>query len=802
MTLESENWQLLQELFHLAEATPESDRERLLAERCPDPRLCRRALDLVTAASVEDLEQPSPPAQPLTGRIGAYSLVRHLGAGGIGSVYLVERMVGGAIQRSALKVLAPHSAGPMFVERFHREQHILASLDHPNITRMLDAGLTENGEPYLVMEFVDGVHLDAYCDERRLGIAERIGIFLHVCDAVAYAHRNLVVHLDLKPSNILVAKDGTVKLLDFGTSKLIQPDSLLTTTVLATPAYASPEQLRNEPVTTSCDIYALGGILFELLAGRRPCENASAAAMIERAIREQEPERLAHAVTEQAAALRGVSTQRLRQLLAGDLATITQKCLSPRPRDRYSSLDALIEDLRRYLSGRPVLARPQTMLYRAGKFIRRNRAAVAASAFAVLVLLGTLAYAEWRQEQALREGQRALRMQTFMVNLFRLANSDFTGKPAATVPELLDLGTRKLPDYITDPSDLRAAQISLAESMFENGGLESAQKVFAQTIASARAAGDTNSLVESESNSGNIAYQLGQTDEGAKLTADALALSNRPGVAPAVRVWSEVYFAYNRDNMGFRDDLNLRLLRAAVKESRDRKLPARTVADVTKDLADDLEVRGLLDEAETAYRQALAVYGSDPLALCDQSAVYGELAHVDEMRGNITAGLPLYQRSIDGYKACSGADSRGVVSEIDYYSGALIKLGRAKEAVPLLEGAMPTWRRIAGNSPDLAEPLYFLSQAYIKVGRFKEGETMARELVACQEGKVSATDRRMGASHLLWAEALAGEGRYTDALPHAQLADKVLAVGAFSAGARQMTAEAHQTLLDVQARLR
>src|SRR5580692_1168432 len=362
MTLESENWQLLQELFHLAEATPEADRERVLAEKCPDPRLCLRALDLVTAATIDPGEEPAPAPPTLTGKIGPYSLIRHLGAGGIGSVYLVERMVGGAIQRSALKVLAPHSAGSFFVERFHREQHILASLDHPNITRMLDGGLTDDGQPYLVMEYVDGVHLDVYCDEHKLSITERIEIFLHVCDAVAYAHRNLVVHLDLKPSNILVAKDGTVKLLDFGTSKLIQPDSQFTTTVMATPAYASPEQLRNEAVTTSCDIYALGGILFELLAGARPGSRASAAAMIERAILEQEPERLPGAVTPAAAEQRGMSESRLRQMLRGDLATIVQKCLRPRAKDRYPSIDPLVSDIQRYLSGRPVLARPQTTL--------------------------------------------------------------------------------------------------------------------------------------------------------------------------------------------------------------------------------------------------------------------------------------------------------------------------------------------------------------------------------------------------------------------------------------------------------
>jgi serine/threonine-protein kinase len=800
MTLESENWQLLQDLFHLAEATPQADRERVLAEKCGDEHLCRRALAILTAAD-EDDEKPPPAPPALTGKIGPYALIRHLGTGGIGSVYLVERLVGGTLQRSALKVLAPHSAGPAFVERFRREQHILASLDHPNITRMLDAGITDSGQPYLVMEYVDGVHLDTYCDQRKLGVAERLQLFLHVCDAVAYAHRNLVVHLDLKPSNILVTADGAVKLLDFGTSKLIQPDSLLTTTVIATPAYASPEQLRNEPVTTSCDIYALGAILFELLAGCRPGNKASVAAMIERAIREQEPERLPDVVTGPAAEQRGLSENRLRQLLTGDLATIVQKCLSPRPRDRYPSLDSLTEDIQRYLDGRPVLARPQTAFYRVGKFVRRHRTPVAATVLVVIALLASLAYAAWRQEQALREGQRALRMQTFMVQLFRLANSDYTGKPAATVPELLALGYKRLPEYITNPADLRAAQISLAESMFANGDDDDAQKVFNQAAASARAAGDLDSLVLSEAYAGDLAYVLGQTDQGASLTADAFALSGKPGVSAASRVWAGVYYAMNRDNMGFRTDETLRIFKAAAKQSQDSKLPIRDTADVINFLGQDLEVRGRLDEAEAAFRQALEVYGRDPLALCDQSDVYGELAHADEMRGNVAAGLPLYQRAIAGYTACAGADSRGNVTEVIYYAGALMKLGRAKEAVPLIEASMPAWRKIAGGSPDLSEPLFFLSRAYVQTGRFAEAEKAAEELIACQEGKVAPTDRRMGASHMMMAEALAGLGRYRDALPHAEIADKLLQVGAISAGAKQMRDEAHQTLVQIQSKL-
>ena len=799
MAQDADNWQLLQDLFHLVEATPAADRERVLAERCPDPALRRRAMDIFNASSANEPEVPAN-VPALTGKIGPYTLIRHLGAGGIGTVYLVERMVGGALQRSAMKVLAPHSAGPSFIERFHREEHILASLDHPNITRMLDAGLSDRRQPYLVMEYVDGVHLDVYCDSRRLGIAERLQLFLRVCDAVGYAHRNLVVHLDLKPSNILVTSDGTVKLLDFGTSKLIQPDSLLTTTVMATPAYASPEQLRNEPVTTSCDIYALGAVLFELLAGSRPGHNASVALMIERAIREQEPERLPDAVTSVAAEQRGLPENRLRQLLTGDLSTIAQKCLNPRPKDRYPGIELLTGDIQRYLTGRPVLARPQTTLYRLGKYVRRHRTAVAATLLVALALLVSAAYAGWRQEQAVLEGQRALRMQTFMYRLFKLANSNYTGKPAATVPEFLKLGVKVLPQYIKDPADLREAQMGLAESMYENGDLESAQAVLTQTIASANAAKDIPTEAESEAFSGNIAYLQGQMEAGEKLTAHALELSRKPGVPPAVRVWSAIFYGWNRDNNGFRSDDNLRLLQFAVKECQSNNLSSRECADALYMLGADLELRGRLDEAERAFKDALQVYGQDPLALCDQSEIYGDLAFVLEMRGDVPASLPIYQRAYDGYAKCSGADSSGALTEREYMAGALMKLGRAREALPMMEASMPTWRKLRGSSPDLAEPLYFLCKAYIDTGHFQDGEKVAGEMVAVQTGKVASTDRRFGASHLLWAEALAGQHRDREALPHAEIADRLL-INGFSSGAKHMDAEAHQLLIDIQARL-
>ncbi len=822
MPTESENWETLQSLFHLIAEAPVPDRERILAQACPDPELCRLALEIFTAGE----NPPEPTHHPdaayidpgtidsvhilTTGqngsRIGPYTLLRLLGSGGIGSVYLAERIVNGSPLQSALKVLAPHAAGPAFVERFLREQKILASLVHPNITRMLDAGLSETGQPYLVMEYVEGDHLDVWCDARTLPIPDRLRLFLRVCDAVAYAHRNLVVHLDLKPSNILVAGEvpqrATVKLLDFGTSKLLQQDALTTGTVMATPAYASPEQLRNDPnipLTTASDLYSLGVILFELLSGRRPGGKASVAAMMERAISEREPERLTHSITSEAAQRRGgLSETRLRQLLRGDLATIVAKCLAPRPKDRYPGIDALAEDIRRALDGRPVLARPQTTVYLISKFLRRNQKGAIAAAMVFLAILASLGYAEWRQQQAIREGQRAMRMQTFLYRLLYLANSNYTGKPTFSVPDFLELGVKLLPDYIKDPADLRKAQMSLAESMYENNDLEGAQKVFSEVIPNARDARDYDTEAESEATSGDAAYLLGQTDLGLQLTTHALQIARTQRVSPSVRIWSQVYYASNRDRLGFRTDDNLAMLQSAAKEAlHESALPPHEVGDVLYALGWDLKARDRFPEAEAAYTQALNIYMKDSQAKCDQSAVYGELASVKDRAGDPQASLPLYQRAFDGLKTCSGPESRGALEQQDRLAGAMIKLGRAKEALPLIEESLPGWRRVAGSGPDLAEPLAVLTRAYLATEQYAKAQASAEEFYSVLHGKVPADDRRLGEAQLDWAKALLAQNQPREALPHAEQAAKLLTHGQ-SPEARQLDLDAQTTLVHLR----
>jgi len=435
------------------------------------------------------------------------------------------------------------------------------------------------------------------------------------------------------------------------------------------------------------------------------------------------------------------------------------------------------------------------------KFVRRNRSAVIAGGIAALLLMASLAYAAWKQEQALREGQRALRMQTFMYRLFKLANSNYTGKPAATVPEFLELGVKILPQYISDPVDLRQAQLGLAESMYENDDLDRAQKVFLQVKASAEAANDIAAEAEAEAFAGNISFLQGQMDQGNALTAHSLELSRRRGIPPGVKVWSEIFYAWNRENDGFRDDANVRLLRLAVKDAEDNHLSPRETADALYNLGSDLELRGQIPEAQQAFESALHVYQQDPAALCERSEVEGDLAYSHQMNGDLAGSLPLFQQAYEGAAACSGPDSRGALTQQEFLAGVLVKLGRPQEALVLMEKAMPVWRKLEGNSPDLAEPINFVTLAELGTGHFSDAERHAKEMVEVQTGKVEPNDRRFGMSHLLWARALAGQNRWSDALPHAVIADRLLARNAVSVGARQAATEAHQLLSDVQARL-
>ena len=315
-----------------------------------------------------------PDPLPPSGRIGSYRLIKRLGKGGMGEVYLAVREVDDVRQKVALKLIRRGMDSDEVVRRFRLERRILASLNHPNIAALLDAAVAEDGRPYFVMEHVEGTELDEYCAARRLPVRERLELFQVICRAVQHAHQNLVVHRDLKPRNILVTEDGTPKLLDFGIGKVLSTDAFgdaietRTELRLLTPEYAAPEQLTGAPVTTATDVYALGVILYELLTGQHPYGPEAADRQdLERIILEVTPPRPSLVRSE------------IRRQLAGDLDTIVLMALRKEPARRYPSASALAADLQRHLDGLPVTARPDTFGYRAGKFVRRHAGAVSAA---------------------------------------------------------------------------------------------------------------------------------------------------------------------------------------------------------------------------------------------------------------------------------------------------------------------------------------------------------------------------------------------------------------------------------------
>jgi non-specific serine/threonine protein kinase/serine/threonine-protein kinase len=350
---------------------------------------------------------------PLPQSIGQYRILRELGHGGMGVVYLGERADGQYRKQVAIKLITGGRSDARVERRFRRERQILAQLEHSGIARLLDGGTTAEGQAYFVMEYVEGLPLVDYCDGERLGIAARVRLFLEVCDAVVYAHQQLIVHRDLKPGNILVTKDGTPKLLDFGLGQVLNAEAgeeeTLTGFPLMTPAYASPEQVRGEPYTVSSDVYSLGVILYELLSGRRPYKVPTGSFLeLARVISEQEPVPLTQAAAQSPVELsekRGLTPAQLGRQLGGDLERITAKTLAKDARVRYGDVGELAGDLRRYLQGRPVLARPATLRYRAAKMVRRHRVAVPAAAVAALLIIGFAATTWWESRRAERRFQ-------------------------------------------------------------------------------------------------------------------------------------------------------------------------------------------------------------------------------------------------------------------------------------------------------------------------------------------------------------------------------------------------------------
>jgi len=396
--LNPEQWDEVKRLFMGAVDLRPEELPGYLQRECPDRDLRREVASLldysgkqlasadaaIASAAAAAAQEPDSDERLIGTRLGPYRVEAIAGHGGMGAVYRASRDDAEFHQQVAIKLVRAAAASPDTLRRFRQERQILARLSHPNIARLLDGGSTPEGVPYLVMEFIEGESITAWCERHTLGVEDRLRLFLRVCDAVEFAHGDLVVHRDLKPANILVTKDGTPKLLDFGIAKLLDPgaekEAATLTGLVMTPEYASPERVRGEPASTAADVYSLGLILYELLTGKKA-----------QPVSGYTPDAIARVVcqTEPAA------PARLKPQLAGDLDHIVRMAIRKEPERRYASAGLVARDIQRHLEGRPVMARPDTLAYRSAKFIGRNRFAVVASALIAATLAGGLALEYW-----------------------------------------------------------------------------------------------------------------------------------------------------------------------------------------------------------------------------------------------------------------------------------------------------------------------------------------------------------------------------------------------------------------------
>ena len=486
-----ERWQKVEELFHLGLEREASQRAAFLDEACAgDPDL-RGKVELLLAYDEQEsdfLETPASEVRgdwldedqpgPMTGRrIGPYQVTREIGHGGMGAVYLAVRADDQYQKQVAIKLIKRGMDTETILRRFRTERQILANLDHPNIAKLLDGGTTEEGLSYFIMDYVDGLPIDLYCDTQKLTTVERLRLFRTVCSAVAYAHQNRVVHRDLKPGNILVTAQGVVKLLDFGVAKLLNPEAASKTTGSTaaalrpmTPEYASPEQVRGSVITPASDIYSLGVLLYELLTGHRPYRVQSRTPQeIERVICEEEPEKPSTVIgrVEEApdrdrpltpasvSETREGQPEKLRRRLAGDLDTIVLMALRKEPERRYGSVEQFSEDIRRHLEGLPVIARKDAFWYRSAKFIKRNKAAVLAATLGAGIILALVVAA------------------LSYLSLFR-------GAPTAVSPEIKSLAVLPLENLSGDPAQEYFAD-GMTESLINNLARIRALKVISRT---------------------------------------------------------------------------------------------------------------------------------------------------------------------------------------------------------------------------------------------------------------------------------------------------------------------------------
>lgn len=727
----------------------------LAAHERVEPFLKQPAAELAASLLASDDGATGVP-HALPERIGPYRVISEAGRGGMGTVFLAERDDPQLRQRVAIKLVHGGTGTEPLVGRFLEERQILASLDHPHIARLLDGGITEEGLPWFALENVDGIPIDRYCAERQLRISERLDLFLRVCDAVQYAHRNLVVHRDLKPSNILVTDEGRVKLLDFGIAKLLAPDAEELTRIglrPMTPAYASPEQIRGEAVSTASDVYALGVLLHTLLAGQHPfLRSGRSPHEVTRAILEDEPEPPS-----------AMAPQGMHGRLRGDLEIIVLTATRKEPERRYGTVEQFAADIRRHLAGLPVSARGDSRGYRWGKFARRHRAGVAAAlAFAILLLAYGITVTV-HAERIAREAEKTGQVRDFLLSLFAQANPGVTQGREATAAELVEQGARRVAAELAGQPEIQAEMMTtLGEVYTTLGHYQAASEQLEAALAIRRRLHPGPS------------QPVGRT---AELLSVALHFNGR-------LVEAEVLV---------REVLEIR---RHIHGGRDWR-----VGTVLTDLGDLLHTRGELPEAERHLRSALRILlparGENS---SEVARTRRDLGNVLRDRGAYPEAERLYRQSLRSFEERFGdMDPMGALTRNEL-ARLLAETGAHEESDRLLRQNLVVYQVLYPQGhPMLGTTMRNIGVLHLRQGRPSEASEALREALAIY-GRTLPPESFLvprAQRHLARAELDSG-----DALAAAQTAGvALLRLRAMGLGGQRAASDALRTLSDARLEL-
>ena len=743
---------------------------------------------------LESRPAPSALEASLAGvTVGAYTLESALGHGGMGTVWLAKRSDGRFEGHAAVKLLNAALVGRGGEERFRREGTILARLAHPHIARLIDAGVSNTGQPYLVLEHVDGKHIDAYCDEAALPVADRIRLFLDVQSAVAHAHANLIVHRDLKPSNVLVAADGQVKLLDFSIAKLIEDDRVSRLTreggSAMTPRYAAPEQINGGAITTATDVYALGVLLYELLSGQHPTgAGLKSQADHTRAIVEVEPKKLsaaALAASDADAARRRTTRDRLSRQLRGDLDIIVGKALKKDPSERYGSVAEFADDLRRHLAHEPIGAQPDSMRYRSGKFIRRRwrvvTAAAAASA-AVMTLIGFYTVQLTAERDRARvQAEKASQLSELLSSVLTSVDPFRTpGSDEPTVRNLLDAAATRVTTELTAQPELQAEMLTVIGRTYDRLGmreralplLEQALEIGRQTLGSQhlRVAHSLNDL-------GVLHRRAGNPAAAEPLLRESLATRR----ALRGNQHNDVAITLIELARTIQDRGRLAESEALIRESLAIRLAVygeehRETATSKSELGQLLWELGDLDGAEKMLRENVAtserVLGRDH---ANVGSSKGSLGNLLNARGQHVAAEELLRESVRVRKVALGESHLDYAMALPNLAGALESQGRLDEAQALVERAISIAApQVGKDHPRVIAASMDLARVRIARGDAAATEADLRHALGLRQRLYPADDWRIAQAQSLLGAALFAQKKYREAEPLMIAADRHL----------------------------